>query len=192
MLGCGEVSSLRWYQQRDAEYDYGGQDTVARCSCYMVPSYGLPSTWLPSYNLAVTRGCIRDNYCQSSAYATVSSTSLPSSLLVQMAQVISCNPRRYFSYACVDGFTKVTTHMEVRVYDAESTSNNKMINVLVDVHQFDVGNGIEKALFKVYSLKEALRRTRACYNQLIIYVYKGKLNGNNGMEIDTDMGRTAR
>ena len=105
-----------------------------------------------------------------------------------MAQIISCNPRRYFSYTCVDGLTKVTTHMEVRVYDALSSSSNKMINVLVDVYRFDVGDGIEKALFKVYSLKEALRRIRACYNQLIIYAYKGRLNGNNGMEIDTDRG----
>ena len=105
----------------------------------------------------------------------------------KMAQVIGCNPRRYLSYTCVDGLTKVTTHMEVRMYDAHSSSVNKMINVLVDVHRFEVGNGLEKALFKVYSLKEALRRSRACYNQLAIYVYKGKLDGNNRMDIDTDM-----
>ena len=103
-----------------------------------------------------------------------------------MAQLINCNPRRYFSYTCLDGCTKVTTHMEVRVYDAGATTDNKMINVLVDVHQFDTGNGIEKALFKVYALKEALRRTKAAFNQLVIYVYKGKLNDDNRMSIDTD------
>ena len=68
--------------------------------------------------------------------------------------------------------------MMVRVYDAGSAHQEKLINVLVDVHEFTVGNGREIPLFKVHALKEALRRQQEAYQRLIIYAYKGIQQGD--------------